>query len=654
MIGVTIGLRAAITIGITAILLLALAVVGWGVDHAVDRVVAPQIALKAESVGRSAAGLVSRALEAGVPLDGLVGVEDYLGGLRRAHGELAGIALLGPDGASLVTEGALPPGARLVDTPVVAQGAGRATLRIAIDPQAVAARTDAVLIDVGFIGLVALLMALELVALVIGTRGAAALHAIEERLRRLGRGRLGRQAGESALAPALDALHARHDALKARAKAIRERRALHELQALEQRTGVAAQHSGESLAAEAVRPALFLFMLAEELTRPFLPRLVQSLAPRDGLLGIDVAISLPIVIFMGIVALCQLPFSAWSERLGRRRGFVIGAALAAAGHVGAASVDSYVLFVAARSLAAFGFALVFVSAQGHVIERSRPQQRAQGLAGFVRAIMVAAVCGPPIGGVIADRLGDQTAFFASAGLAVAALLLAFVFLPADPGHAPREGGAFAGLAGAVRAPRLAPLLFGCAFPAKFLLAALSFYLLPVALERQGYSAADIGRLQMIYPIIMVACVPLFAALADRLKARAAFVALGGLVAGGGVLALAPFSAGLWPLALILVLLGLGQAASIAPQSALVAEIALAVPGSSAGVLGLFRLVERLGNAAGPAVASVMLAGVGFTMALGGIGAMVAAGAAAFALAQRQRPATASDPEDEPEDSAAVA
>ena len=106
-----------------------------------------------------------------------------------------------------------------------------------------------------------------------------------------------------------------------------------------------------------VRPALFLFMLAEEFTRPFLPRYVQALAPADLPFSTDVAISLPIVAFMAGVALCQLPFAAASEWLGRRNGFVMGAALAACGYALSGFTGSYYLFLAARVLSAIGYAL---------------------------------------------------------------------------------------------------------------------------------------------------------------------------------------------------------------------------------------------------------------------------------------------------------
>ena len=177
------------------------------------------------------------------------------------------------------------------------------------------------------------------------------------------------------------------------------------------------------------------------------------------------------------------------------------------------------------------------------------------------------------------------------------------------------------------------LLLGCAFPAKFLLAAFCFLLVPLELHSQGYSAAAVGRFQMIYPILMVVCVPLFATMADRLSARSLFVVAGGLVAGLGAL-LVPLNASVLLIILALVLLGLGQSMSIASQSALVADSASTTGGRSAGVLGLFRLVERSGNAAGPAVAGVLLSAVGFAPAIAMVGAVTVLGALAFAASGR--------------------
>ncbi|GGF89265.1 hypothetical protein GCM10007301_56480 [Azorhizobium oxalatiphilum] len=636
-----IGLRGGISAAIIVILCVALGMIGWGAQRAAVRTIVPTILAKAESVGRSAAALVETAVEAGIPPEKLAGVPAYFDDLRLQNAELADIRLVRGNEVLFRSGSAQDVNWPQVRVPVTLDtGATVADVVIYIDPSSINAQVAAVLIDVAFIGVVALLIALELVALVVGARAVSVLAGVEARIRDLARGRLVRHdviAADRLVAPIdrqLDALATRHAFARAEAQRQGDAHALEALDAVASKTGLGAVHIVGNQAAAVVRPALFLFMLAEELTRPFLPRYVQMLASPSLPFGPDIAISLPIVAFMAAVALCQLPFAALSERIGRRNGFMAGAALAACGYVLSALTGNYFLFLAARALSAVGYALVFVSAQGHVVDRSAPHERAEGLAVFVRAIMVAALCGPPIGGVISDRLGGEVAFLFSAGLAGLAMVLAALSLPASERRVGAIGLAPSDLKAAILAPRLAALLFGCAFPAKFILAAFCFYLIPVELQREGFSSAAVGRLQMIYPVIMVLAVPLFAALADRFSARSGFVAAGGLLAGAGALLVA-FGTSPVTLAAVLAVLGIGQAMSIAPQSALVADSARHVPGGrSAAVLGLFRLVERSGNAVGPAAAGLLLGSVGFVTSMMTVGGLVIFGAAAFILSGR--------------------
>jgi len=636
-----ISIRGGITIAIALILCAALAVIGWGAQRAAEHTIVPAILAKAGTVGRSAAALVERADAAGIPLDRLVGVRDYFDELRAHNAEFAQISLRLADGREAARSGdaGLDAAATVVSAPVQRQGAKVAEVAIAIDPSVVSQQVAAVLVDVAFIGVVALLVALELVALVVGGRRIEALAALERRLNALSRGRLathqsGAGTGIEGLLGVIDGqlarIGARHARARDAARAGGEAALAARLDALAERTGLGEVEAAESRLAGAIRPALFLFMLAEELTRPFLPRYAQSLVPGDGSLGLDAAASLPIVVFMAVVAACQVPFAGLSERLGRRTGFAMGALLAAAGYGLSAVSTDFALFLGARVISGVGYALVFVSAQGHVVDHSHGAGRSAALAVFVRAIMVACLCGPPIGGVIADRLGAPAALMASAALALVALVVALAAVPQTPRHAAHVQISLRDLGRATGAPRLMALLLGCAFPAKLLFAALCLLLVPLELQRLGYSAAAVGRFQMIYPLMMVAAVPLLAALADRLKARAGFVIAGGLISGLGAMAV-PLHPGVVAIVVALALLGLGQALSIASQSALVADTA-GLPGfSSAGVLGLFRLVERSGNAAGPASAGVLMASVGFSVTTALLGVVVVAGAAAYAL-----------------------
>src|SRR5690606_32655689 len=157
--------------------------------------------------------------------------------------------------------------------------------------------------------------------------------------------------------------------------------------------------------AAAVRPALFLFMFSEELTRSFLPTWARTLSPVQADFSTEWLAGLPLVIFLAVVAVLQWPLAAWSEQIGRRRGMLVGALLGAMGMALAAAVPQFHALLGARLVGAVGFALVFVSAQGAVIDASTTADRARSLGQFVRAILVAGLCGPPLGGMVAEHWG---------------------------------------------------------------------------------------------------------------------------------------------------------------------------------------------------------------------------------------------------------
>ncbi len=563
-------------------LALALGWIGWSAGAAGQAHIQPDQLAKARAVARSSAALIGRALELGVPASALVGVDEHAAALRAHSPEIVALALRAPDGRWLAGQ-APPPGAWTVAAPVpVAHEVAAADVVLTLDAGVLARQLRATLLDMAFLGAVCLLLALEWVALGLGTRGARALAAWDARRARL--------------------------AQRPRPRPV--------------------------AGAAAVRPALFLFMLAEELTRPFLPTWARTLAPPDWGLTPSLLASLPLVLFLAVVALLQWPLAAWSERFGRRPGMVLGALLGAAGLAGAAGLPGYAALLGARLLGAVGFALVFVSAQGAVIDGSSARDRARSLAQFVRAILVAGLCGPPLGGLAADRWGEPVAFALAAGVALLAAWVAWRQIPraAATTLASASG---ARLGTLLRQPGLAALLLGCALPAKLLLAALCFYLLPMHLEDLGYGSAVTGRLQTIYPLTMVLLVPLAAQLADRWRQRRRFVVVGGLLAGGSALLAWWLGDGVWALALVLLGLGLGQALSITPQSALVADLARALPGrQGAHVLGLFRLTERGGSALGPAVGAWLLPLVGFGPAVAAIGALVLGGSLVYGLGAR--------------------
>jgi MFS family permease len=364
-----------------------------------------------------------------------------------------------------------------------------------------------------------------------------------------------------------------------------------------------------------VRAPLFAFILAEELTRPFLPGYVKDLlVPVPGL-SPEIVVGLPIVLFMLIVALGQPLMGNYAARVGNRRTMLTGALIAALGFAASAMAHNVLDLLLWRALCALGYGLVFVAAQAHVLEYSNGGNRARSFAVFIGAIMVATVCGPSIGGILADNIGERLTFGVSALLALGSMAAIQLMPAVKPGDAERAS---------AKLPRLrefASLLVNrrfmtvtglAAIPAKILLTGMCFYLVPLFLLSIGSTQAMAGRVLMTYGVVMVVVCPLAASLANTRARMEWLVAAGLMISGAGGLMLLGGTHVLWVFAAVL-MVGLGQALSMAAQSALIREHCeqeVAALGEPA-VYGVYRLLERMGNALGPIIAALLVVWVGY-------------------------------------------
>ena len=389
-----------------------------------------------------------------------------------------------------------------------------------------------------------------------------------------------------------------------------------------------------------VRLPIMLFVLGEELSRPFLPLFARDLAGKTPWLSEDLATALPITLFMLVWALSQPWGAAWSERVGRRRIFLIGGLASAVGLAATATADSLGALLVYRAIAAVGYGLVLIGAQGLIIDNTPPAERAMGMATLVGGLLAAAVCGPVLGGVVAEQVGPRWAFAGGAILAVSSMLVLVLAVPSDGNRAARQYTRTIRWGEALRllgTARFAALMAFSAVPTKLAATALLFYLIPLTLAGSGAGPADIGRVQTLYFVAFIVVSPLVAWLSDKTGQRRAFLAWGGI---GTLIAVIP----LWigdglPLAAVsMILFGVAQSLISAPQLVLVSDVARSggQPVPESVVLAIFRLVERLGAMVAPALAAGLAMAYGYRVALIGIGVITALAAIAFLLAFRER------------------
>ena len=616
----------------------------------------PEIERKSAAVGRMVAREVGRAVGLGVPFDRLYGMEPFLEEAVRNNPDLSGIEVVGPDGSVRYSVGTRVPDQPLVDLPIeMGQERVIGGVRLHIDPAYVDQKLHGIVYDVLIVLVVSLLIALEALLILFNASLRHPLEAIDRALAALARGdfrhrlkvrsdgELGRLAeAHNDLVGRLAARFetVRQEAVETRAGHIRKD-VIQRIDALTAslKSRFTFPENGERLSIlpsslDAVRAPLFVFILAEEMSRAFLPIYIKTLATPVAGLSLDTVIGLPITVFMLAIALVTPWAGRLTDRIGARRTFLIGVLPAAVGFVGTAFAVSLYDLLLWRTLCGIGYAIVYIACQGHIARHSGVQHRARGMAIFMGAVFAAGVVGPALGGILVDQTGYTTTFLVSAALVLLSALTLLWLLDSEAMSetAVRPRLRLADLRLLAANPRFLALTFLVAIPGKIALTGFLFYLAPLYLHELGNTSAEIGRIMMLYGVATTFLTPGVAQLADRTGRPGLLVVLGGLVAGLGLLA-PLFQADTRMVLVCVLFLGIGHALSIAPQLALVPVFCARESQllGSTTVLSIYRLLERSGNIVGPLVAAALLALFGPAGTIAAIGLLVAGGALLFAV-----------------------
>lgn len=672
---------------LTGLVMLVLVIVLGGISfftqHAFEQRLLPELVQKAVTVGSSTRMLILRAVDYGIDYRNLYGVASAFAELRKENPEFAYIAATNEAGAVLFESGQRAPGADdyfvrrstgqwtikepalfggqyLVSLPIATNGETLGMIHLGIDQSYITGVMQEVLLDVVVVLLVAVFFTFELLHFTVGAGLETQFGPLVAAVERWRTGDFSRWAftqkqqlgvvGQSADA-AVARLYERYRVLSAKVgEALRRGHAAAgefaaALAALGEKyrfnRTASLPEPDEMSGLERIRAPLFVFILAEELTRSFVPSYANYLFVDIPGLSKQMVIGLPIMLFMLIVALGQPYLGPWSNRIGRREAMLTGAILGTVGFVGTALAGNLYDLLFWRSVCAFGYAMVFVAAQGYVLDHTREENRTRGFALFVGVFMVATICGPPIGGILADNIGYRWSFAISA---VITLISIFIIMRLPKRRFAREAAelvlSLSDFKRLLLNKRFMVITALAAMPAKVILTGFCFYLIPLYIVSVGSSPAMAGRLLMIYAVLMVLIVPLAARIADMRMRRDRLVALGLCISGLGGLSML-FSGSVWAVFAVVLLLGLGQALSIAAQGALVSDLCrddIAQIGEGA-VYGAYRLLERTGNALGPLLASVLLIFMDYNHTFAVISIIVLLSGILFAIASGALKAT---------------
>lgn len=622
-------------------LLLALGFISYTALTETRAVLLAQLAQKAGLEVDQTARRVDHALELGIPLQGIVGFDRLFVGLRETDAEIAFLAIVARDGSMLHAAGlegteitaVLDAPARATEAGLSADQSLRAGHLVArqalsnsgsVQAEVVLGyRESAIdrplrdnLLDVLIILLAVLLLSFEVLLLLFTVHAVLPARTALRVLRNVAHGTFNLVHGQILRDEMGRAMARLNQAVRIAAGRVLKPEEISEPRVI------------------GVRLLAFLFVFAEELARPIMPTFFRQVAAGVDGVPTDAAIGWVLGAHMLTVALVMPLASLYYERIGRRRMYVAGALLATAGLVGTGLAQGLWDLIAWRALSGCGYAITFTACQGFVLENTDRSKRSQGIAMMVGGIMLADICGPAIGGVLAGQIGARPTFLAGACMALLAALLVSVLMGRAPprfgrrvasGDAPARIG-WATITETLRNPLFLLVLFLIAAPAKFLLSGYLYLLVPIHLTETGSDVAEIGRVLMVYGVVALFLGPVFARLADRMGRHALVAGAGGMIAGLG-LSLAVFGAGLPVMLAGVAMLGIGQALSIPAQVSAAIDVsgpAIRHHGQGA-VMAVMRLVERLAGGIGPIATAALAHHIGLERA------MVALGIASLAM-----------------------
>lgn len=612
----------------------------------------PEVRRRAEVAAELIAGQVRDGLSYGIPLRSMVEMDAFLDGALQDNPDFRYVAVVDPAGAEIYARGALAPSGRdaadlELEEPILVDGRQEASLQVQVQGGAV--RLAELRLDIGTVLLVTLLIGIELLLALVVVRVSGPIRLADRLLALSAKGDFGSRFGVryrdevGRFGQILNG--ALHRVNAAFAELVEEAEDAHEVQldrgvqkrirdvlaGIRTRFRFAAPGSETTLVARSpmdVRIPLFLFMLAQEISRPFLPLFFGDIYTDTPIAGLsrELAIGLPITAFMTMV-LISIPIAgALTDRVPPRGMFVAGVIPSVVGHVGTAYAQTIGEGLAWWTLSGAGYGIIFISAQAYVAQHTERSTRATGMSGFLGAVFAAFVCGPAIGGMLADRLGYLETLLVAAVLA--AISAAAALFTIDPGRADSARAVKVGLRGWLRLLADRELLMVTAFsalPSKLVLGGLFFYLVPLYLADLGNIESNIGRVMMVYGVACVVATPLVARSSDRRQQPRLLMIVGGFVIAAGC-ALPVLADATGVVLAAVAVMGAGHAMVTVTQLAVVQEIAQDASqrlGLGAGaIVGMYRTLERVGTAAGAMLVAAVAAAVSYGQAMFAVGALV--------------------------------
>ncbi len=352
-----------------------------------------------------------------------------------------------------------------------------------------------------------------------------------------------------------------------------------------------------------IRLPLFLFVFSESLSSSFIPLYSRQLLSGP-LTTASILIALPLVSFMFSYALSQPLSGYWAQITSRRYVFLSGGIVYCIGILGAAFSSTLIEFIFWRFLSGFGFGFFLIACQAFVMDFMQPRKKVQTMAMFMGGYYAAAVCGTPIGALFAEGIGYRNTFLIAFFSAFASVLYTQIYLKSSMtiGKDIETKVSFTPFINILKSSELVRFVSLIAIPSRILMSACVLYAIPIYLKSMNYSTSLIGRVVMIYSLMIYAFVHIVSKYVDYKNNALSIILLGSLITACSSFVLL-FSSSFHALLLFMILFGFGHSLSLTPQVTIPPMLS---EENSAITLSIYRFFEIMGFAIGPFIMGALM------------------------------------------------
>ncbi len=358
-----------------------------------------------------------------------------------------------------------------------------------------------------------------------------------------------------------------------------------------------------------IRPAMFLFLFAIDLSMSFVPLHMQKFdAELFGLPG-NIVLGLPISAEFLCVGIFLLIAGVWTDRRGWHEPFFVGLFIVGAGSLCSWVADDALMFILSRALVGVGYGLTLMSAQGLIVSFGGKSGRALGFASLFAGLYSGSICGAAAGAFLAERFGYEKVFFIGAVVVLVLIIFSLVFMhslikqtnsDSESNQKPKHKIRLMPLLKFIGNPVFIALSFLSSLPASIAVAGFLHFFTPVYLDQIGARESTIGQALILYGICLIYFGPLIGRFIDRSQNKKYYMLTGGLLGG---LAFSIFNTdfGLGSMIVSIFFLGLSSSFVLSSQSTMVLELKESQQLGEGTALGIFRSISRIGQVIGPVI-----------------------------------------------------